>query len=211
MIIYLDESGDLGFNFTKKGTANDFVITVLICKTRQSDKAIQQSIKRTRRNKLGYGNEELKGVNTTLSIKEYFLRNIKNNDWEIYAVILNKKRVRSDLQNKVGKKKLYNYLSRVLIEKIDFPENLSTLTLVVDKMKSKKDIKDFDQYIENQLLSFLPLNCLFYSYHKDSKEHPGLQAVDLFCWGIYRKYIMNDVSWYNCYQKYIKYETIYLP
>lgn len=32
LIIYLDESGELGFDFTKKGTNQFFVIGLLVCK-----------------------------------------------------------------------------------------------------------------------------------------------------------------------------------
>jgi hypothetical protein len=210
VIIYLDESGDLGFDFTKKGTTRFFVISVLVCLTGESDKAIQRAIKRTRKNKLRFKTEELKGVNTSPSIKEYFLRNIRGNAWGIYTVVLNKSRVKKELQTKIGKRKLYNFLSRVLIEKIHFPDDLPALTLIVDKMKNKREIKDFNQYLENQLSAYLPLNCMFYVYHKDSKEHPGLQAVDLFCWGIFRKYTMHDKSWYQLYKHKIVLETVYL-
>jgi len=35
----------------------------------------------------------------------------------------------------------------------------------------------------------------------------GLQAVDLFCWGIYRKYEHGDVQWYKQYANKILFET----
>ncbi|MBC8400058.1 MAG: DUF3800 domain-containing protein [Candidatus Marinimicrobia bacterium] len=211
MYIYLDESGDLGFDYTKAGTTSFFVITILVCETRAAMQAIQRAVKRTRRNKLSFRVEELKGTNTTLAIKQYFSYQIKNSDWGLYTVILNKKRVIPALQTRKGKKKLYNFLSREIIDKIKFPEDLSNLTLVVDKMKNKFEIRDFNRYIENQLEAYLPLNCLLYLYHKDSKEHPGLQAVDQFCWGIFRKYSQDDYAWYNCFKEKIRYETVYLP
>lgn len=210
MVIYLDESGDLGFDFSKKGTTRYFIITILLCRTKESDKSIQQSVKRSLRNKIGKNVEELKGVNTAHPVKRYFLKHIKEQEWNIYTVILDKRQVNPDLQSKQGKKRLYNYLSRVLIEQIEFPDNIPTLTLVVDKMKNKKDIEEFNQYLENHLTAHLPLNCIFYPYHKDSKEHPGLQAVDMFCWGIFRKYMAMDEAWYSCYQDKIKYEKVYL-
>ena len=211
MVIYLDESGDLGFDFSKRGATQYFVITILVCKSRKTVAAIRKAIIRTRRNKLGKNIQEMKGANTALNVKKYFLKNIKNDDCEIYTVILNKKRVTPELRTKIGQKKLYNFLSRILIDEIKFSDNVSTLTLVVDKMKNKHEIKDFNQYIENQLESRLPLNCLFYIYHQDSCEDTGIQAVDMFCWGIARKYMRKDDRWYNCYKKKIKDEILYLP
>jgi len=37
-----------------------------------------------------------------------------------------------------------------------------------------------------------------------------LQAVDLFCWGIFRKYEMGDSEWYDVYQDALVFETEYL-
>ncbi len=211
MVIYLDESGDLGFDFSKQGTTKFFVITILVCKTRDLVLRIRKAVQRTRRNRLGPSIQELKGTNTTLVNKQYFLNNIHNEDWDIYSVILNKKRVNPDLRTKIGKRKLYNYLSRILIEEIQFQEDVSSLTLIVDKMKNKNEISDFNLYIENHIESRLPLKCIFYCYHQNSVEDTGIQAVDMFCWGLARKYSMGDESWYNCYKQKIVEEKLYLP
>lgn len=39
----------------------------------------------------------------------------------------------------------------------------------------------------------------------------GLQAVDLFSWGIFRKYENGDYGWYTIYWHKIRFETEYLP
>ncbi len=39
--------------------------------------------------------------------------------------------------------------------------------------------------------------------HVDSQQSLGIQAVDLFSWGIYRKYEHNDTKWYD-YFKMVK-------
>jgi hypothetical protein len=45
--------------------------------------------------------------------------------------------------------------------------------------------------------------------HETSHCNTGLQAVDLFCWGIFRKYALSDVKWYNVFQKQIIWEGEY--
>jgi len=57
-------------------------------------------------------------LKTQLEIKKYSLRSIKNDDWAIYALALNKSRLEAPLKTKSGKKKLYNFLSRFLVEKL---------------------------------------------------------------------------------------------
>lgn len=43
-----------------------------------------------------------------------------------------------------------------------------------------------------------------------SHERAGLQAVDLFCWGVARKYEHGDLTWYSLFQHMVKYEDEYL-
>ena len=218
MFIYLDESGDLGFDFSKRKTTKKFVITLLVCNSEAARKDFRKAVKRTLKNKLNRKKNksrrvmELKGTNTTLEIKKYFLRNVKNDDWNIYSLILNKARVEQHLQTKTGKKKLYNFLSRFLVEKLNLSAAKRNVELIVDRCKNKEEVKDFNQYLGNQLEALLPLNTDLNILHLTSQESTGLQAVDLFCWGIFRKYECNDTEWYNIYrdQKKIKFETEYL-
>ncbi|MBI4398612.1 MAG: hypothetical protein HY586_05760 [Candidatus Omnitrophica bacterium] len=51
----------------------------------------------------------------------------------------------------------------------------------------------------------------FYLSHKNSCEVKPLQAVDLFSWGIFRKYEKKDSGWYDVFAEKMKFETLYLP
>ena len=83
--------------------------------------------------------------------------------------------------------------------------------MVVDRCKNKEEIRDFNQYLINQLEALLPLNTDLNILHLTSQESAGLQAVDLFSWGIFRKYECNDCGWYTIYRHKIRFETEYLP
>jgi hypothetical protein len=52
MFIYLDESGDLGFNFNKQKTTKKFVITLLVCNSEAARKEFSKAVRRTLKNKL---------------------------------------------------------------------------------------------------------------------------------------------------------------
>lgn len=217
MFIYLDESGDLGFDFRKDKTSKKFVITILVCYSDDARKEFKKAVRRTLKNKLNRKKgrsrfiTEIKGTNTTLDVKKYFLRNVRNEEWAIYALALNKGRVEPHLRSKVGKKKLYNFLARFLLEKLDLYGAARNVELVVDRCKNKEEMKDFNQYLVNQLESLLPLNTALNIIHLTSGESAGLQAVDLFSWGIFRKYEYGDTEWYEVYRSRIRYETEYLP
>lgn len=217
MFIYLDESGDLGFNFKKAKTTNKFVITLLVCNTQKAPKQFKMAVRRTLINKINRKRKkptfvmELKGTNTNIKVKKYFFRQLKNHTWQLYTVILNKERVDSHLCTKAGKSKLYNFLARFIIEKLPLRTTFTNVRLVVDRCKNREEIRDFNLYVQNQIEALLPLNTGLKIEHLNSQESPGLQAADLFCWGIFRKYEFEDTQWYNVYSDKIRYETEYLP
>lgn len=217
MFIYLDESGDLGFDFTKRNTTRKFVVTFLVCYSRPARKAFEKAVRRTLKNKLNRGKKktrivtELKGTKTTLQVKQYFFRHVDNNDWGIYTLALNKRRVNTDLRTKPGKEKLYNYLSNFLLQKLPLTNITGSVELAADKRKNKAEIRDFNQYLSRQLRDFLPQRANLLIRHLSSAEAAGLQAADLFCWGVFRKYEHGDISWYDIFKDKIKFETEYLP
>lgn len=216
LIIFLDESGDLGFDFSKPKTTRKFIITLLVCVGAAGSDAFKKAVRRTLKNKLNHrqGNarvvQELKGTGTTLTIKEYFFRQLPLEGWCIYTVALNKSRVEIRLRSPHGKKKLYNFLARFLLEQVDLSNAAPAVTLVMDRCKNKEEIRDFNGYVANQLESLLPLNIPLNIYHENSQDNSGLQAVDLFCWGIFRKYEARDLAWYASFGGKIAFETEYL-
>jgi hypothetical protein len=173
-------------------------------------------VRRTLKNKLNQGKKksrivnELKGTGTTLAVKKYFYRHSPKTGWRVYAVAVNKERVYDHLQSKSGKKKLYNFIARFLLEQVDLGAPGNAVTLTVDKSKNKDEIRDFNQYLASQLEALLPLNVPLNIYHEHSSENAGLQAVDLFCWGVFRKYEHRDLAWYREYGARIAFETEYL-
>jgi hypothetical protein len=202
LIIYLDESGDLGVDFENKQPSRYFVIVGLVCKDAAMDKQLQKAISRTIKNKLGAKENELKGTKTELKIKIYFLAQLHKlavRDFKLYAVIVDKRKLlKTDTQNKSN---LYNQVTGMLLQQIT-TQDVSAVTLIVDKSKNKYGMKVFDDYIKRQLSLPMP----FFIHHYSSSASRGLQAVDLFSWGIYRKYEHQDTEWYQAFESTISYE-----
>lgn len=216
MFIFLDESGDLGFDFSKKATSKIFVITLLVCDSVEVQSGFRQAVRRTLKNKLNHPKSkrqilELKGESTSIEIKQYFIQRAPTKGWALYSVILNKKRIYNNLRTPQAKKRLYNYLARFLLEKVKFSNNLEKLNLIVDRCKNADDMADFNEYIASHLGTIIPFKTKLYISHEDSKNNTGLQAVDMFCWGITRKHHLHDKEWYEKFKKHILLERIYLP
>ena len=93
MYIFLDESGDLGLDFNHKKSSRYFIITILAADDFSN---LKIAVKRTLKNKIKHKKNnsltELKGSSTTLGIKEYFYKQLKNKKgWFLQTIIMDKK------------------------------------------------------------------------------------------------------------------------
>jgi len=90
--LYLDESGDLGFDFVNKKPSKFFTITILAVSSDERNKALISATKKVIRKKLNPKNKnkihELKGSSTTLEIKKYFYKQVKEIKFGIYSITL---------------------------------------------------------------------------------------------------------------------------
>jgi hypothetical protein len=77
---------------------------------------------------------------------------------------------------------------------IDF-SGVVSVKMVVDRSKNREEIKQFNKIIVTHLESRLPLSVPLKILHEKSHQDLGLQAVDLFSWGIFRHYETNDSEW----------------
>lgn len=214
--LYLDESGDLGFDFVNKKPSKFFTITILAVSSQNSNRQIINAIKKTIRRKLNPKNkrkrlaQELKGTGTTLEVKKYFYEQIATTKFGIYSITLNKKRLFEKLTK--NKERVYNYVARQVIDKIPFEKaNGTRIELILDKCKGKPEIEEFNSYIRRQLESRIEPNTPLDIYHWESHKNFGLQACDLFCWGIFQKHERGRTEWYDVFEKdKIKFEDVYL-
>ncbi|MSP53781.1 MAG: hypothetical protein EXR81_05995 [Gammaproteobacteria bacterium] len=69
----------------------------------------------------------------------------------------------------------------------------------------------FDEYICLHIEARLPINTSLDISHNISHETPNLQAVDLFCYGVVRKYAENDTEWYDCFSNKVVKELVWEP
>ena len=213
LYLYLDESGDLGFDFVNKKPSAFFTICVLAIKGRDNDRALTKAVRAVlrRRHFLRNNKEssELKGNTTSADIKKTFYKKAGPIDFKLYSVTLNKKRVYQYLA--LDKDRTYNYIARLALEHVNFKDAAVRVIMTVDKSKSRSGVVVFNDYIVSQIKSFIdplvPLDIL----HINSQESPGLQAADMFAWGIFRKYEKADSEWFNVFKARVCQERLYLP
>ena len=213
--LYLDESGDLGFDFVNKKPSKFFTITILAIDGIQSNRKLIKSVKVVLRRKLNPKGKrkrlakELKGTGTNLEIKTYFYKQVKDINFGLYSISLNKRRVYERLIKE--KSKIYNWVARQVLDGIPFDKDKNErVELIIDRSKTKPEIEEFNLYIRHQLEGRLSSKTPLDMYHWKSHETPGLQAADIFCWGIFQKYERNRVKWFEVFEDKIKFCEVYL-
>jgi hypothetical protein len=207
--LYVDESGDLGFDFFAKSPSKYFTVCVLLVRGVDHNRAILSAVKQTIRRKLPKREgAELKGAHTSFEVKKYFYSLVKDTPFEIFALTLNKRRVYQELQ--AEKDRLYNFIARLVLDRVPLLEATTRIYLTMDKCKNTAEISHFNQYIERQVQGRIdpriPLNIA----HESSHMHRGLQAVDLFTWGIFRGYERRDEEWKRLFARKIYFDEVYL-
>lgn len=214
LIIYLDESGNLGFDFSRSKTSRYLVIGLLVFLDAAAHTGMIRAVKKTLKNKLPKATLELKGSNLALSIKKYFLREIsKQEKWRLYTAIADKKswviHHVCNHRQEPEKKILYDELAKRLLSQLDRLDTISRLEIVVDRSKNKDEIILFDQAIMKEMRKRISKKTRLIIRHRDSQNEAGLQAIDVFCSGISRKYEAADDSWYKEFSDRVAVEVEY--
>lgn len=213
--LYLDESGDLGFDFVNKKPSKFFTVTILALSSQKNNRQLNKAVKVTLRRKLNNSKhqkrlvQELKGTGTTIEVKKYFYQKVKNVKFGIYSVTLNKKKVFERLAQE--KTRVYNYIARKVLDQIPFEKNNGDrVELILDKSMAKPEIAEFNSYIRRQLEGRLSPQIPLDIYHWLSHENFGLQAADLFCWGIFQKYERQNMVWRDIFTEKIRLDEQFL-
>lgn len=215
LYLYLDESGDLGFDFVNKNPSRFFVVSIMAVRGDNARLAISNGIKRVLRKKINPKNkrkrfvEEIKGSASTFEVKKYFFKQVEDIDFSIYSIIFNKKRVYDSLIK--DKSRVYNWVARLLLDNVDLAAANNRVVFIIDKSKGKREIEEFNEYIYRHLEAKINPGIPLDIRHLDSRNDYGLQAVDLFVWGVFRKYERKDLQWWSVFKEKVKFENVYLP
>ena len=208
LYLYLDESGDLGFDFVEGKPSKFFVVTILAIHGTDQHRQLLKWLKTSMRRKSSKNSSyfEFKGSLTPLKVKGYFYQKISKLDFAIYSVILDKKK--SFQRMWYDKERIYSFIADSVLKNVLIEKNISRIEFVIDKSKSKQNIKKFDSYILSQMKGRVHPKVPLTIKHVNSLESQGIQVVDLFSWGIFRKYEREDTEWYNYFKEKIKLEAL---
>jgi Protein of unknown function (DUF3800) len=196
--IFLDESGDLGFDLTKSRTSQFFVVT---CLPVRDKRLIEKAFRRVMR---GFSpSERLRHNGTLQATKETdrtrlkLLNELVHRDVSVVAIYLNKRRVHTHLPEE--QHVLYNYVANILLDRIYDKDLLShddPIQLIASRRESNKLLtENFRDYLNGQVGGRPQLKIEVAV--RPPQQEKGLQAVDMVSWALFRNRENGDDSYCN--------------
>jgi len=202
--IFMDESGDLGFDFDKSKTSRYFIITFLFARNLwELEKIIKKIFQWFDKNEIKRHNGVLHCHKEHPKTRMKIYKNLITKDIDIMTIYLDKKKVYTKLQEE--KHILYNYISNILLDRI-FTKKLvlsnQKINLVASKRETNKFLNEnFKDYLRSKLLQNhkIDINIDIIPHHQSKL----LQLVDFVSWWIFRKYERSDDSYYDIFKSKI--------
>lgn len=202
--IFLDESGDLGFDFKKKNASKFFVITFLFVP--DSKLPIEKIVKKTHgelqkklKRKIGI----LHATNEKSLTRKRLLKRLAEKDCRLMFIYLNKAKVFTKLQEE--KSVLYNYVTNILLDRICSKKIIKadqSIELVASRRETNRFLNEnFKSYLTKKVRENhkIPITISIKSPH----EEKCLQATDFASWAFFRKQEKGDASFYSIIKKLI--------
>lgn len=210
MYIHIDETGDLGMDFQNKRPSRFFVITLLVCETTEALYFVRKAAQNTLERKLNYGHKrkknEVKGLNTTLEIKQYFHKKLSfRTDINIHSIVLDKKCL-SETVDHIDQHRIYVKMCSLALETVVIKNNAGFIHLIADRCKRGIEARDFSLTLRTTLEKRLPFTAKITVEQISSTEDYALQAVDMFSYGIFCKHEFSSTDWYAMFKHQIFHE-----
>ncbi len=182
--LYIDESGDLGFS--GKGS-NYFIFTCVKIeddKTNTLFKRIPKKIRQRTLKKRVKKLSELKFSNSSVLIRERFLKRVSELNLEIFSLIIEKKYTQQKLKENLPV--LYNYLLKILLERLVSANH--KINICLDKCMSSTQRENFENYINTEFLFRFKYVPDLKITHENSNCNEALQVIDFICGAFGYKY-----------------------
>lgn len=200
--IFMDESGDLGFDFSRVGTSNYFVIAFLCCENKRPVEKCVKKVHLGLRRRYGHIGV-LHAYQEEPATRRRLLSGLAGRDCRAMAVILNKRKVYASLQDE--KAVLYNYVTNILLDRI-FTKKLlpggGPYHVVASRKETNRFLNEnFTAYLGRQLEKNHRVDVSIEV--RTPAQEKGLQAADFVSWAVFRKYERADDSYAALIQKRI--------
>jgi len=196
MLIFMDESGDTGFQFSKL-SSKFFVLTIIIFDDLGDAEDANEGIKKIRKELKLPENFEFKfSTGTSNKVKTAFLQKLSKHNFRYRSVVIDKTILfrREPLHPKDN---LYKLVAEQLFLRAE--PRVKNASVFIDRI-TKSFVDDFNVYLKRRLNTRLE-KIIGRMKHQDSKSNNLLQLADMVCGAIYRKYNRSEDKFYKMIKK----------
>lgn len=194
--VFMDESGNLGFDFSKSKTTKYFVVTFLFVNDKRSMEKVVKKVFS------GFSQLEIKNHHGTLhaykekpATRQRVLNSLAKKDVHILVIKLNKHNVHTRLKDE--KHFLYNYVVNILLDRMmkkNIVDGNQPIQFIASKRETNKLMNEnFKNYLQKQIKGNHKLDIVISI--KTPSEEKGLQVVDICSWSFFRKYEHDDSAY----------------
>jgi len=184
----MDESGDLGFDFSKAKTPKTFCITFVLTENeRKLEKIVKRAFSDFTHQNIKHPSGVLHSYKETPRTKLTLLSRLLETDTKVAVVKADKKRlVRRDTNE------FYNDLTILLLEKAFDITNADRIVLTASRKDTDESQNElFKESIKKAFGSAIEVAV------KKPYEAKALQVVDCVSWGLFRYYEYKDDTYYK--------------
>ncbi|MCX6815873.1 MAG: DUF3800 domain-containing protein [Candidatus Aenigmarchaeota archaeon] len=202
MYIFIDESGDLGFDFQKKGKPSDFFLVAAL--KIDDEKYLNRIIKRHRKRhkKKKEQKREVKFSNTSPENRRRILQDIAKLNVEIFIVYVDKHHAYGYIKD--NPLRMYSYLLKILTEKCFYTSIDEQTKVVFDRSFSKIQQEALELYLITQNETLMKAKNNLIIKHLQSQEDQGLLCVDFVCGAAMEKVTGKNQAYYEIIEKKVK-------
>lgn len=206
--IFLDESGDLGFNKQRKRSSKYFIITFLFTEEKRPIEKVVRTTHAALKKHHKQRGETLHCYHEKPITRTRMLSKLAQKDLKVMTVYLNKEKVYTKLHKE--KDVLYNFVTNILLDRICTKKVIpkdEKICLIASRKETNKFLNEnFKNYLKGQVKNNHKLDIDIEI--KTPHEEKSLQAVDFLSWSIFRKYEYDDESYYEIFKEKIYEENI---
>lgn len=197
--IFMDESGDLGFNFAKRGTSKFFVVTLLYTNTKKALEKLVNQIHSDLRVKYSQTRNCLHAQRESSQTRIKLLKKLAEYDVQVFYIAVDKFKLKN--LGRANKSDFYNFVTRLLLDHIAEKGHItsSDVDLIVSRRETSRYLNErFKKWVSEigEHKKRINLNISVSMPY----EEKCLQIVDFVCWSVFRKFEYED----NIYLDLIK-------
>ena len=203
LYIFLDESGDLGWN---PGSSKHLVIGTVCTRQRRRVRKLMRRFKEQFNVPL---NQELKASDAGPKARRWLMARLAA-DMLLYcrAIVVYKPNVKSALQERSNL--LYNFAAGLLL--VPHIENLARVHLSVDPREQKvKAPYAFDRYLEMKLYAEGDSSVELLIQRPESNISNGIQAADYLCNTVFRHFEGGEETCFGMIQPRLELHRLFFP